>query len=271
MQRFAFALTSIAIAAASQLAAAQTLGKYGAAFKSDRGLTVEVAPTLDDKSALVRLHGINHPIDDVVFLADKVVQGQRMSLRTTLDGRPWSLVVTQNHEGWLGGYSATQAYLPGQRDGVHLRYDEAGSKALQLDALLQTYQKQKSKGVQEQLAQFDRAKSVAHAEAQLREADEAATRACGVPVRTTVAWSSINEDQMKRLSIGGYCAAVANAGGQLCGSSADFKSRAASLASISCQFGDKLRLARQGEATVFTTTESAGNQQEFALQYLRNQ
>ena len=271
MLRFAFALTGMALAVAGSHAMAQTLGKYGAAFKSDKGLTVVVAPTRDDQSALVRVHGINHPIDDVVFLADKVVQGKRMSLRTTLDGRPWSLVVTQDHESWLGGYSATQAYLPGQRDGVHLRYDEAGSKALQLDALLKNYQEQKSRGVQDKLARFDRAKSVANTEAQLREADEAASRACAAPVRTTVVWTSVNEDQMKRLSIGGYCAAVANAGAQLCRSNPAFKAQAASLSRIDCRFGDKLGLGRQGETTVFTTTESAPDQEEFALQYLRNQ
>ena len=271
MSRFAFTVTGIAFAIASQAAMAQTLGKYGAAFKGDRGLTVVVAPTIDDKSALVRVQGINHPIDNVVFLADKVVQGRRMSLSTTLDGRPWNLVITQDHESWIGAYSATQAYVPGEQDGIRLHYDEASSKALQLDALLQSYQEQKGKGVQARLAQFDRAKSMANAEAHLRKADEAASQACGIPVRTTVAWSSINEDQMKRLSIGDYCAAVADAGGQLCGSSAGFKSQAAGLARITCQFGDKLKLGRQGETTVFTTTESAPDQKEFALQYLRNQ
>lgn len=272
MSRFAFALITIAIAAASQGAMAQTLGKYGAAFKGDRGLSVAVAPTADDKAALVRVQGINHPIDDVVFLADKVVEGRRMSLRTTLDGRPWNLVITQDYAGWGGSYAATQAYVPGQRDGVNLRYDEAGSKALNLQGLLQSYQKQKGKGVQDKLAQFDRAKAVANAEASLKEADESASQACGVPVRTSVVWSSVNEDQMKRLSIGGYCSAVANAGRQLCGSDAGFKAQqAAKLSRINCQFGDKLNLSRQADATVFTTSESAPNQEDFALQYLRNQ
>lgn len=271
MSRFACTLSIIALAAASHGAMAQTLGKYGAAFKGERGLSVVVAPTADDKAALVRIKGVNHAIDDVVFLADKVVEGRRMSLRTTLDGRPWSLVITQDYDGWGGSYAATQAYVPGLRDGVHLRYDEAGSKALALNTLLQSYQKQKAQGVQDKLAQFDRAKAVASAEAQLKEADESASQACGVPVRTSVAWASVSEDQMKRLSIGGYCAAVANASRQLCGSDAGFKARAASLARISCQFGDKLHLGRQGDAVVFTTSEAAPNQDDFALQYLRNQ
>lgn len=271
MFRFAFTLTTLAIAAASHGAMAQTLAKHGAAFKGDRGLSVVVAPTADDKAALVRVKGINHPIDDVVFLADRIVEGKRMSLRTTLDGRPWNLVITQDSAGWMGSYASTQAYLPGQRDGVQLRYDEAGTKALDLPTLLQSYQKQKSKGVQDKLAQFDRAKSVASTEASLKEADEAASQACGAPVRTTVVWSSVNEDQMKRLSIGGYCAAVAQAARQLCGSDTGAKAQAARPARISCQFGDRLHLGRQGDATVFTTTESAANQEDFALQYLRNQ
>ena len=76
---------------------------------------------------------------------------------------------------------------------------------------------------------------------------------------------------MKRLSISGYCATVADASGRLCKSDAAFKGHAAKHSNVTCQFGDKLNLNAQGGKTVFTTAEGAANQDDFALQYLRNQ
>ena len=263
--------TSLISAAAMAQNAAPALAKHAASFKGNQGLTVVVAPTADDKAALVQLKGLNHPVDGVVFLADKINQGKRVSLRATLDGRQWNMVVSEDLDTWGGTYNRIQAYLPAQRDGVPLRYEDKASKALDLKSLAKTYEKQKTDGVQDKLARFDKDKFVSGTEARLKSVDERASKACGVPVKTQVNWGSVNEDRMTRLSIGGYCATVADAMGHLCQSDATFKGNASKHAAITCQFGDKLNLSNAGGKTVFTTAEGAANQDDFALQYLRNQ
>ncbi|MBF5005247.1 hypothetical protein [Diaphorobacter caeni] len=275
MPRFPIALIA-AVSAFSihGLASAQgapALAPYAASFKGDKGLTIVVAPTADDKSALVRLKGLNNPVDGVVFLADKVTEGKRVSLRTTFDGRPWNMVISEDFDSWGGSYQRTVAYLPAVRDGVPIFYEEKASKGLDLKGLVKTYEKQKSDGVQEKLARFDRARFVSSTESRLKAVDDKASKACGVPVSTKVNWDSLKEDQLKNLSIAGYCSTMAEAVGQTCQQEASFKGKAAKYAAITCQFGDKLNLNQQGERTVFTTVEGAPNQDDFARQYLRNQ
>lgn len=280
MPRFAFAAVCSAVIAPlcitlSTAAMAQTsapvLAPYAAAFKGENGLSLVVAPTADDKGALIRFQGINSPLDGVVFLADKIKENKRLSFRTTLDGSPWTAVMSEDFQSWGGSYNRTQAYLPAMRDGIPLGYDEKASKALDLASLSKTYQKQKAEGVQEKLARFDKNKMVSSTEARVKSADDAASSACGTPVKTTLNWNSINEEQMKRLSISGYCSTMAEAMRQMCVDDPAFKSKAAKHANITCQFGPRLNLSNQGGKTMFTTAESAPNQDEFSRQYLRNQ
>ena len=266
-------LVALALAGmACMPAVAQQLAKHGAAFKGDRGVNVVVAPTADDKAALVRVQGINHPVDGVVFLADKVADNKRLAYRATLDGKPWNIVVTEDMSSWGTSYSRTVAYVPpNMRDGQSLYYDDKAAKGMDLAALAKTYQQQKAQGVQAKLAQFDRSKFVANTEQRLQEADSRAAQSCGAPIKTTVNWGSFTEEQMHRISIAGYCQTVADAMRALCTSDSAFKAKAAQNARITCQLGDKLNLSHQGDQTVFTTQEGAPNQDDFALQYLRNQ
>ena len=252
---------------ATSLASAQTLAKHGLALKGGQGQSVMLAPTADDKGALLQIKGVNNPIDGVVFLTDKVVEGDRVAYRTQIDGRSWNLLRTEEQRGWL----RATAYLPGVRDGVALSYDERSAKALDLAALSSEYQRQKKAGVQEKLARFDRPAAEAAQQKALASTDATASQACGTPVKTTVNWSGLSDDQLQRLSISGFCGTVANAMRSLCSSDAAFKPQAVKSGQVQCQFGDKLNLRRDGNQLVFTTQEKAPNQDDFALQFLRNQ
>ena len=265
------ALLSLAAISAPALAQSPALAPYAAVFNSDQGLSVVIAPTADGKGALLRFKGVNHPVDGVVFLTDKVTEGKRISLRTQIDGRSWTPVISEDLQSWGGSYRNTQAYLPSTRDGIRLYYNDKESKALNLADLGKTYQKQKSEGVQEKLARFDKNQFVARTEARLKQADDDASKACGTPIKTSINWNSIKEDQMLRLGIGSYCATATDAVRQMCTDDAGFKAKAAQHAAITCQFGDKLNLSNSGGKLVFTTSESAANQDDFARQYLRNQ
>ena len=265
-------LLAIAVLAVASAASAQTLAKHAFAFKGGQGLKVVVAPTTNEEEALVQLSGINHPIDGVVLLAKRHVQGDTTALRTVLDGRERAVVVTEDWLGWFGGrYQGTMAMIPGQQQVVNLTYDEAASKGLSTDKLLKTYQQQKKQGVQDKLARFDRDQAVSAQQRMLADKDSAATQACGAPVKTTVDWAGLDQAALQSVSISGYCATVAEAMQSLCKQDAGFKSRAAEFGQIQCQFGERLNLTKRAGGISFTTAKDAVNQDDFALQFLRNQ
>ena len=261
-------ITLVALAAsAAAVCSAQDLAKHGFALKGPQGVTVFLAPTADDKGALLQVKGVNNPVDGVVFLTEKVTEGDRVSYRTQIDGRAWHLLRTSQRNGWM----RATTYLPATRDGIDLGYNETATKAFSTSALAAEYQKQKKAGVQEKLARFDRPATENRQRAALTSTDEDATQACGAPVKTTVNWSGLSDDQLQRLSVSSFCGAPAKAVGSLCRSDAAFKAQAAKHAQIQCRFGDKLSLRQEGGQLVFTTEEKAPNQDDFALQYLRNQ
>jgi len=270
----AFLAAAFAVAPFAAFAAPE-LAPHPAAFQAAKGVTIIVAPTADDKAALIRVQGVNLPIDNVVFLADKSVNGERTVLSITYDGRSFGMIVNNESDSyWSYG---TRAFLPGGnvRDGIPIAYDEEAARKVDLKALADAYDGQVKNGVQDKLARFDRDRAQARGEAGAKEADEMAARDCGVAVKTTIDWTSINDDQMKRLSIGSFCGTVADAARRLCSDSStnkeQFKTWLGGHSTITCAFGDSLKLSVDGGTIVFKTTESAPNQSDFAVQFLRNQ
>lgn len=259
------------LALACSAAAAQDLARHASVYRGSQGLEAVVAPTADDKNALVRLSGINHAVDGVVFLADTSVQGDSTYYQVPIDGRVRNLVFTRVDQRWGSAHGETFAGIPDLRDPVPVSYDERASKALDRDALLAAYRKQKAGKVQEKLGALDRPRAVARAEATVAENDAHTAKVCGVPVRTTIDWASISDDMITRLGIASFCGAPSDALRLNCESEPAIKADAARFATIRCAFGDKLRLQLQDGTLLFTTQEHAANQVDFATQFLRNQ
>jgi len=264
--------TSIALACAliSTLAGAQDLVAYPQVFSGPQGLEVVLAPTTDGKAALMRVSGLNHPIDKVIFLGKLEQRGSGgEAYVTTLDGRDWGLVQKQANR--YGGGERHVTYLPGRQGAVDLAFDEKKSKALNTAEFKAAYARQQKDGVQEKLARFDRDKHLASAQADLANTDTSASAACGSPVKTAVDWKSIDDDKLKKLSIASFCGEVASQMDSMCKGHAGFKAKAASLGQVQCQFGAEMKLRVEGQKLVFTTHQDAPNQGDFVQQFLRNQ
>ncbi|MFV0478157.1 MAG: hypothetical protein ACK5ME_10025 [Parahaliea sp.] len=261
---------SIACFIASVGAMAQDMARYPLLFKADQGIEVVLAPVEGGQQALVRVSGINHPIDGVVFMTQAMQRGSDgQAWVTTLDGSEFSLLQKQSNRYGRGEYYAV--YLPGQRDAVPLYYDEDESKSLSVNSIKDAYVGQQKDGVQARLAQFDRDKRIVQTQTGLDEIDAAASAACGTTVKTVVNWASVNDDQLKRLSIRGYCGSVADELASMCSSESTFKSKAVKLGQVSCQFGAEMKLRAEGDGLEFTTHQKAPNQADFIRQFLRNQ
>lgn len=264
-------LLALACACVATGAAALDLAPYPKVFSGPEGMEVVLAPSTDGKEALMRISGVNHPVDKVVFLGElQRWGGSTDAYVTTIDGRDSGMV--QKQASPYGGGERYVAYLPGRKGALDLSFDEKKSKAMKPADLQATYERQKQQGVQEKLARFDREKQLAYSRDQLAASDKEASASCGVPVKTAVNWSAIDDELLKKRSVHSFCGAVASGLGSLCrDASAAFKPKAASLGQISCQFGPELKARMESRTVVFTTAEDAPNQDDFIRQFLRNQ
>lgn len=264
--------TSVALACAllATGAAALELAPYPKVFSGPDGMEVALAPSADGKQALMRISGVNHPVDKVVFLGTmQRWGGSTDAYVTTIDGRDSGMVQKQADR-W-GGSERYVAYLPGRKGALDLSFDEKKSKALKPAELHASYDRQMQQGVQQKLARFDREKNLAYNREQLAQADKAASAACGAPVQTTVDWSAIPDQRLKDLSVHSFCGAPAAGLETMCRDDAAFKPKAAALGQITCQFGPEIKARMDNRRLVFTTAENAPNQDDFVRQFLRNQ
>lgn len=258
-------------AAAASCASAIELAPYAKVFSGPEGLQVVLAPSVDGKEALVQISGVNHPVDKVVFLTKpQRWGGATEAFVTTYDGRDSGMV--QKKSSAYGGGERYVAYLPGRSEELALSFEDAKAKALKPAVLLATYDRQQQQGVQQKLARFDRPKRVAADRERLASIDAGASAACGAPVKTAFDWNAIDDEKLKKLSVSGYCGAVAAGLERLCRDDAKtFKPKAAALGQIDCQFGPQLKARIVDQKVVFTTEESAPNQDDFVRAFLRNQ
>lgn len=246
------------------------LAKYPKVLVGPQGVEVVLAPSVDGQQALVRVSGINDPIDQVVFLSNLEKRGAARDVYATrIDGRNFGLLHKQT-EAYLGGEQYV-VYLPGKRDGVTLAFHEDKTKAFKLADLQASYERQQKQGVQEKIARFDRNKRLAGAQADLARTDQEASAACGAPVKTTVDWNGIDDEKLQTLSIGSYCGVVASQLDSLCRNTPAFKPKAAALGQVQCKFASELKIRLEGQQVVFTTEKDAPNQEDFVRQFLRNQ
>lgn len=246
------------------------LAKYPQVFVAPQGIEVVLAPTADGKQALVRVSGINDPIDQVVFLSSREPQGSAREVYSTrIDGRNYGLLHKQSHA-YRGGDHYV-VYLPGKRDGVTLAFSDDKSKAFRVAELQASYERQLKQGLQEKLGRFDRNKRLEGAQAELAKIDQDASASCGTAVKTTVDWSSIDDEKLQNLSIPSFCGVVASEIDSLCRNTPQFKPTANSMGQVHCHFGPRLKIRRENQQVVFSTEKDAPNQEEFVRQFLRNQ
>lgn len=263
MRKLSFLALSLLLAGQAN---ALDLAKYPQGFDAGQGISVKLAPSADGKQALVQVSGVNHPLDEVVFLAEVNERGNdERDYGTTLDGGPYNLLLKR--QGWGG--ESYQLYLPGT-EGFQLGFDEKASKAIKPAELLALYEQQKKDGVQDKLARFDRKKREQSNQTSLQQMDKSASDDCGTPLQTIVDWSAIDDQQMKQLSISGYCGEVVNQIANLCRNQPSFKSEAASITSVECRFDKTMKLREQDGKLLFNTAEDAPNQGDFINAFLRN-
>lgn len=83
----------VALSLLSLQAAALDLAKHPQVFDAGQGVSLALAPSADGTQALVQVRGINHPLDEVVFLTDiRELGNEQRDYGIRLDGRDYNLL-----------------------------------------------------------------------------------------------------------------------------------------------------------------------------------
>jgi hypothetical protein len=256
----------VALSLLSLQAAALDLAKHPQVFDAGQGVSLALAPSADGKQALVQVRGINHPLDEVVFLTDvRELGNEQRDYGIRLDGRDYNLL--NKRRAWSG--ESYQLNLP-NTPGFELSYNEDKTKALKPKDLLAMYQRQEKDGLQVRLAAFDREQRVADYSARLQEIDGEASEACATPLSTQVDWSAMSDEQLMSLSVPSFCGEVVNQMAYLCGKDERYKAEAKTLKGVDCRFGERMKLREQDGQLQFTTLKDEPNQGDFINAILRN-
>ncbi|KTF17093.1 hypothetical protein [Pseudoalteromonas sp. 10-33] len=241
------------------------LAKYPIELTSQEGYSVVIAPTKDQKQALVKVTGINHDIDGITFLMDLKPQGSNKAYKFTYDGTERSLISIDK------GYRCCSytLYIPDTRDGIYLAKKEGANPAIVEDLKAQ-YQQHIKKGTQAKLARFNRQKHLNYQQSKIDTANDSVVNQCGLSIKTTIKWDSIDDTVLQSYAVGSFCAQVADEMVDMCKKDINFKNDIAHLNTINCQFSDKLKLRQSSGVLTFKTSPKAPNQSQFIEAYLLN-
>lgn len=242
------------------------LQKYPIVLESPLGEQVTIIENHDKTQALVKVVGVNHPIDEIVFLTDLLPHGSIQAYKYTYDGQQRALVTREQ------GYRCCSfsLYLPDTNKAIYLsELKDKRNKAISEDTYAQ-YKMQLNKGVQAQLALFNRARAIDSLTSALTDADETLAKHCGRKITTKVNWHELDNSTLQTYAVGAYCAQVANVLGKQCQNSALFKAKIKPFESVDCSFSDELKLRHTHNTINFKTAPKEPNQIQFVEAYFRN-
>ncbi|KPH95927.1 hypothetical protein AMS58_04430 [Pseudoalteromonas porphyrae] len=240
--------------------------KYPILLESSSGEHVTIIESRDKSQALIKVVGVNSPIDEVVFLTDLKPHGSIEAYKYTFDGEQRALI-TKGKSYSCCNYTL---YLPNTRQGIYLsELKDKRSTAISEDVYAQ-YQAQQEQGIQLKLAKFDRDNSIKQSQIALTAATKELNKFCGKNITTTVNWQELDDKILQTYAVGAYCAQIATSLAQQCKKQPEFKTKAQRFGKISCEFADELKLRHTDTLIQFKTAPKAPNQAQFVEAYLRN-
>lgn len=253
---------SVLSAASAQAAAPVEAGKV---FTGPEGEEVALVP-LTPRSAgkfLVRVQGTGTEFDGMVLPHDSHDSGRaQVNYSTQRQGRGYATLLMRN--------SRYELYVPGRRDGIPVKYDEARSQKLKAEDVYAQYQKQQKDGSLAKLMAFDRKGETARHDSAYAEQLKALNTSCGASVTGAIDWSTISEELLKDYSISSFCESPLTSLVRLCDVSDEAKRTVqAKVKQIDCRFGAALEPRIEAQRVIWTTAKDAPNQDEFATRFFK--
>ncbi|MCP3063877.1 hypothetical protein LXT21_34385 [Myxococcus sp. K38C18041901] len=259
-------VTTLVLGSTASLAASPV--EDGKVFAGPEGEEVAVVPLAprSAKKYLLRVQGTGSEIDGKVLpfeLNDSSsMSSEQHSYKTQWRGRGYTVLYMRN--------SKYELYVPGRGKEIRVTFDEKRTKALDSEDVYKQHQKQQKDGTLAKLMAFDRKGEIAKQEKDYVVSVQEANTACGTSLAAAIDWTSINDEQLKELSISNYCEAPLASLKQLCTVSNVAKQTVKEkLKQVSCRFGTALEPKVEGDKLIWTTSRDASNQQEFATKFFK--
>jgi hypothetical protein len=242
--------------------------KYPKVFIGNEGIEVTVIAVTPETTnkALVQVRGIDDELDGKVFMHDIKNQGQSKIMTIIVDGQPVTRLQAQPQYWW----KQFTLFLPGKNSPVYLYYDEKLSKGAAAEKLQAQYSNIDKK-IQENLSRFNRDSNERRCDDDLKKLDHDASKECRVSINTKVLWKTISDEMLKNYSISSYCGRVVDKIASLCRNNPANKSRVKVISTIHCEFGNKMKLTRSGNKITVIVEPETENQDDFVLNYLKNE
>lgn len=247
-----------------------SVSKYAKVYKGREGLMVTLLPLTpkDSKKALIEVKGMDTELDGLILLYDLVNEGTREAYTMDFDGRKSTRM--RANQGYWGKW--TQVYLPDVRGEFDVVFDEKASKQLNIGNFKERYLTQEKNKVQQSLAKFRKEKHLKMANESFAKLAKKASDACGTQINASIDWSTISDDNLKKLSISSYCGSPLDSLARLCKSSASNKKTLSNKVSkMNCRMGEKIHLGITDKTLNWVTNKDAPNQDDFTKYVLMNE
>lgn len=262
----ALVIALAALGAAPARAAAPV--EAGKVYSGPEGEEVALIPLTprESKKFLVRVQGTGSEVDGKVLpheANDWSSSGKvRINYYTQRHGRDYSTLVVSG--------TSYELYVPGRRDGIAVKYDEARTQKLKPEDVYAQYQKQDKDGTLAKLMAFDRKGEQEHHDGEYAELLKALNASCGATVAGTIDWSTVSEEVLKGYSIASFCGAPVTALKSLCDVSDEARRTVqAKVKQMDCKFGKSLEPKLESARVVWTTATDAANQEEAATRFFK--
>lgn len=263
---FAVIVAAVALGATPALAAAPVeAGKVYSGPEGEEVAVVPLSPRSENKF-LIRVKGTGSEFDGKVLPYELTDESSgsttRLRYATEYQGRGYSTLHARN--------SSYELYVPGRKQSIRLAYDEKKTAALKPEEVYAQHQKQMADGTLKKLMAFDRKGEQAWHDKALAEVLKDMNTTCGTQVSASIDWSSVNDEQLKDLSISGYCESPLTALKSLCAVSNIAKQTVKEkVKDVSCRFGAAVEPKLEASRVIWTTHKDASNQEQFATGFFK--
>ncbi len=259
-------VAAVALGASQALAAAPV--EAGKVYSGSEGEEVAVVPLTprSDKKFLLRVKGTSSEFDNLVFPYEQndwsTRSTEQFNYSTKWHGRKYTALHVRD--------TRYELYVPGRQRPIRLSYDEKKTAALKPEEVYAQHQKQMKDGTLTKLMAFDRKGEESGHDKEYAASLLEMNNACGTSVTARIDWSSIDEDQLKELSISSFCGTPLNVLKDLCGASAIAKQTVQEkVKRVSCRFGAGLEPKLEADHVIWTTNRDVSNQEKFATKYFK--
>ena len=259
-------VAAVALGATPVLAAAPVeAGKVYAGIEGEEVAVVPLSPR-SSKKFLLRVKGTGSEFDGKVFPYELNDWSTRSTVQhnytTQWRGRDYAALHVRDQR--------YELYVPGRQQAIKLAYDEKKTALLKPEEVYAQYQKLQADGTLAKLMAFDRKGEAAQHDKTYAELLREMNSACGTSVTAAIDWSTVTDDQLKELSISGYCESPINAMKELCTVSNIAKQTIREkVKQVSCRFGPALEPKLEADRLIWTTNKDASNQDKFATRFFK--